>query len=138
MHVFTYGTLMIPSVMEAVAGRRFAARKALLYGYARFRLKGVSYPGLIPQIGAKTDGVLYLDVDSQSTARLDAFEGAFYDRVLVEVDVENGRRLAGEVYVVAPTHRHRLSSEAWRLDDFRREHLPAFLASYQGFSALRD
>jgi gamma-glutamylcyclotransferase (GGCT)/AIG2-like uncharacterized protein YtfP len=138
MHVFAYGSLMIPSVMEAVTGRRFAARKALLHGYARFRLEGASYPGLIPQVNAKTDGMLYLDVDAQSIARLDAFEGDFYDRVRVEVDVEAGGRLAGEAYVVGPAHRHRLSSEAWRIDDFRREHLATFLASYPGFLSIRD
>ena len=78
MHVFTYGTLMLPSVMEAVTGRRFAAQKAMLHGYARFRVKGASYPGVVEAVGATTDGVLYLDVDAPSLARLDAFEGAFY------------------------------------------------------------
>ena len=138
MHVFTYGSLMIVSVMEAVTGRRFAARQALLRGYARFRLQGATYPGLIPRADATTNGVLYRDVDPLSMARLDAFEGAFYDRVRVEVEEETGERLEAEVYVVAPPHRHRLSPEAWHLDDFRRDHLAAFLASYHGFSALEE
>ncbi len=138
MHVFTYGTLMIPSVMEAVTGGRFASRNALLNGYARFRLRGATYPGLIPRQGATTEGVLYLNVDPPSVARLDAFEGAFYDRVRVEAETPDGDRLLAEVYVVTPSHRHRLSSEAWRLDDFRREHLEAFLASYPGFFADRS
>lgn len=136
MHVFTYGSLMITSVMEAVTGNRFAARNAILHGYARYGIEGATYPGLIPQNGATTDGVLYLDVDPRSAARLDAFEGAFYERVRVEVEVETGGRWPAEVYVVGPLHRHRLSTQAWRLDDFRRDHLEAFLASYHGFSAL--
>ena len=78
MHVFTYGTSMIPSVMEAVTGHRFASREAMLHGYARFRVKGTSYPGIVEAAGATTDGVLYLDIDAPSLARLDAFEGAFY------------------------------------------------------------
>ena len=138
MHVFTYGTLMISSVMEAVTGRRFASQNAILHGYARFRLEGATYPGLIPQENAITDGVLYLNVDPSSLARLDAFEGAFYNRVRVEVEVETGALLPSAVYVVAPPHRHRLTPEAWRLDDFRRAHLAAFLASYHGFSALGE
>ena len=138
MHVFTYGTLMIPSVMEAVTGSRFAYRNAILHGYARFRLEGATYPGLIPLKDAATDGVLYLDVDPPSMARLDAFEGSFYDRVRVEVETAEGERRKAEVYVVASTHRHRLTAEIWHLDDFRREHLAAFLASYHGFSALEE
>ena len=136
MHVFTYGSLMIASVMEAVTGRRFASRKAMLRGYARFGVKGASYPGIAETAGATTDGVLYLDVDALSLDRLDAFEGAFYQRTRVEIDTPEGERLAAEAYVVTPPHRDQLSSDAWRLDDFRREHLEAFLASYHGFSAL--
>ena len=93
--------------------------------------------GLIRQANATTDGVLYLDLETRDLARLDAFEGAFYERVRVEAELETGL-LAAETYVVRPSHRHRLSSEAWRLDDFRRDHLGDFLASYPGFSALGD
>jgi len=138
MHVFTYGSLMVASVMEAVTGNRFASINALLRGYARYGLEGATYPGLIPQENATTDGVLYLDVDPSSLARLDAFEGAFYDRVRVSVETAEGERMEAEVYVVAPHHRHRLSARAWHLDDFRRDHLAAFLASYHGFSALGE
>ena len=138
LHVFTYGSLMVSSVMEAVTGNRFACRKALLRGYARFRLEGATYPGLIPRENATTEGVLYLDVDPSSMARLDAFEGSFYDRVRVETEMAEGGRLEAEVYVVAPRHRHRLSAQTWHLDAFRRDHLAAFLASYHGFSALRE
>lgn len=138
MHVFTYGSLMLASVMEAVTGCRFAAREALLRGYARFRVKGASYPGVVASVAATTDGVLYLDVEAASIARLDAFEGAFYQRTRVEVETVAGERLPAEVYVVPPRHCDHLSSEAWRLDDFRRAHLAAFLASYHGFSALGE
>ncbi len=138
MHVFTYGTLMIPSVMEAVTGRRFSSRKATLNGYARFRLKDATYPGLVEAAGATTDGVLYLDVDGPSLARLNAFEGVFYQRIRVEVDTPEGERWPAQTYLVPPQHRAHLSSEAWRLDDFRREHLEAFLASYPGFFADRS
>ena len=138
MHVFTYGTLMISSVMEVVTGRRFSSRKATLAGYARFRVKGATFPGLVEAAGATTDGVLYLDIDAPSLARLDAFEGAFYQRTRVEVDTPEGERWPADVYVVQPHHRRHLSFEAWRLDDFRREHLEAFLASYHGFFADRS
>lgn len=137
LHVFAYGTLMVPAVMEAVTGRRWASEPALLRDYARFRLRGASYPGILPQAGATTDGVLYRAVDPAALARLDAFEGRFYDRLRVRVETPKETQHPAEVYVVAPAHRHRLSAETWHLDAFRREHLDAFLASYHGFAPLR-
>ena len=138
MHVFTYGSLMVAAVMEAVTGHRFASRKATLHDYARFRLKNASYPGIVEMAGATTDGVLYLDVDAASIDRLDAFEGVFYQRTCVEVYTPQGERRPAETYVVVPRYQDHLSTEAWRLNHFRRDHLEAFLASYHGFSALGD
>ena len=40
MHVFTYGTLMIPEVMEAVAGHVPNSVPATARGYAAYRIRG--------------------------------------------------------------------------------------------------
>jgi hypothetical protein len=42
MNIFTYGSLMFPSVLKAVTGREFAAKKARVKNCARFRVKGES------------------------------------------------------------------------------------------------
>jgi len=136
MHLFTYGTLMLPRVMEAVTGDLFTACRAVLSGYARFRIHGATYPGLIEQPGTKTEGMLYLNVDASSIARLDAFEGSLYDRVHAEVDTVTGGRVLAAMYVVKAGQRPRLSAEAWHLDAFERNHLDTFLAGYHGFQAL--
>ena len=39
MNIFTYGSLMFPSVMKAVTGREFASKKARVKNYARFKVK---------------------------------------------------------------------------------------------------
>ena len=45
-HVFTYGTLEIPEVMEAVIGKSLASAEAWAKGFAKFLLKGRIYPGM--------------------------------------------------------------------------------------------
>ncbi len=50
-HVFTYGTLEIPEVMEAVIGKSLASAEAWAKGFAKFLLKGRIYPGMTPSKG---------------------------------------------------------------------------------------
>jgi len=88
MNIFTYGTLMIPDVMYAVTTRKFRFKNAILRGYARFTVKGESYPGIIPVTGAVTEGIVYFDVDALSLDRLDAFEGDLYQRTPVRVETK--------------------------------------------------
>lgn len=60
MNIFSYGTLMIPSVMHAVTGRHFRSQKAILRDYARFTVKGELYPGIISITDAITEGIVLL------------------------------------------------------------------------------
>ena len=137
MNVFTYGSLMIPSVMVAVTGTHFQVSKAALRDYARFSLKGESYPAIVFKAGAATDGVLHRDVDERSLKLLDDFEGELYRRISVRVEVDQSGALMAEAYVISPAHRPLLSSEPWDFDEFKEEHLQAFLRNYRGFSTLR-
>ncbi|MBW2602750.1 MAG: gamma-glutamylcyclotransferase [Deltaproteobacteria bacterium] len=59
MNIFTYGTLMLPRVMYAVTARKLRFVDAMLRGYARFTVKGESYPGIIPVTEAVTEGIIY-------------------------------------------------------------------------------
>ena len=68
----------ISSVMYAVTGRHFRSQKAILRDYARFTVKGESYPGIIPVTNAITEGKIYLNVDEPSLEQLDIFEGDLY------------------------------------------------------------
>ena len=136
MNVFTYGSLMIPSVMAAVTGKRFQVMKACLNGYARFKVKGESYPGIVYQPGAATDGVVHCDVDDLSLKLLDDFEGEMYKRIPVPVEVDQSGVLIAETYIFAPEHLQLLSSEPWDFEEFKKEHLQEFLKSYKGFSLL--
>ena len=74
--------------MHAVTARHFRSQKAILRDYARFRVKGESYPGIIPVTDAITEGILYFNVNEFSLEQLDIFEGDLYERIGVRVETE--------------------------------------------------
>jgi len=128
--VFAYGTLQVPEIMAAVAGRLFPSYPACLHDYARYSLKGRSYPGIRQHPGALTHGLLYAGIDAQSLRRLDEFEDEFYRRQTLPVTTASGETEQAQVYVVAPEHYELLASRPWNLDDF--EELSGFLARCRG------
>lgn len=133
MDIFTYGTLMIPEVMYAVTTREFRFDNAILRGYARFTVKGESYPGIFPVKDAVTEGIIYFNVDELSLARLDAFEGDLYQRKPARVETKEREIRDAETYVIKPEYRGCLSSKEWNVKEFNQKHLGAFLETYQGF-----
>ena len=117
MKVFTYGSLQIPRIMRAVTGHRYPSEPARLDDFARYCLIGRSYQGIRRQLGAQTDGLIYLEVDTLALQRLDAFEDDFYHRETVTVTLASGGTTLAEVYVVSPEHDHLLiMSQEWSLD----------------------
>jgi gamma-glutamylcyclotransferase (GGCT)/AIG2-like uncharacterized protein YtfP len=133
MNLFVYGTLMIPSVMDAVAARKFRFVDAVLRGYARFTVKGESYPGIVPVPDAVTEGIVYLDVDELSFKRLDAFEGDLYQRTSISVETEKGEMFNAETYTIKREYRDCLSTKKWNVKEFSRKNLETFLKTYSGF-----
>ena len=133
MNIFTYGTLMIADVMYAVTTREFRFVDAILRGYARFTVKGESYPGIIPVTDAVTAGIIYFDVDELSLERLDEFEGDLYQRTPILVETVGEEILNAETYVVKPEYRDYLSTNGWDVNKFTKTYLETFLESCQGF-----
>jgi gamma-glutamylcyclotransferase (GGCT)/AIG2-like uncharacterized protein YtfP len=125
--VFTYGSLQIPEVMQAVTGGSYPSRPARLAGFARYCLADLPYPGLCPEPGAITGGVLYSGVDGAALRLLDAFEDDFYRRETLAVTTDSGLAVAAETYVVAPEHYRLLIRRPWDLEQFRVTALGEFL-----------
>jgi gamma-glutamylcyclotransferase (GGCT)/AIG2-like uncharacterized protein YtfP len=136
MNIFTYGSLMFPSVMKAVTGREFTSKKARLRDHARFKVKGESYPGLAPLENAVTEGVLYIEVDDLSVRRLDDFEGEFYERTEVFAGTLHGESIIAQTYLMRSRYRGRLSSEPWDPECFEKLDLFRFMSTYRGFLKL--
>lgn len=130
---FAYGSLIFDSVVRAVTGGTFESEQATLKGFARYTVQGATYPGLIPDARQVVKGTLYRHVTSHALRLLDRFEGEYYERCTVTVETAEGRKDQAETYVIREAYRHLLSEEAWDPQIFERNHLRAFLSSYQGF-----
>ena len=133
MNIFAYGTLMIPSVIVAVTGRHFPFQKAILRDYARFTVKGESYPGIIPVTDAITEGIIYFNVNEFSLEQLDIFEGDLYERTRVRVETQEKEMHNAQAYVIRSKYLGYLSLKAWDVKEFIKKDLEIFLMTYSGF-----
>ena len=136
LHLFTYGSLMIPEIMRRVSGADFESREATLDGYARYQLRGEKYPGLIAEEGTSTHGIVYLHLSEAAIERLDRFEGDWYDRITVEIMTVDQKLLTAETYVLHPDAHPHLIREPWQLENFRISGMQQFLDDYKGFDAI--
>jgi gamma-glutamylcyclotransferase (GGCT)/AIG2-like uncharacterized protein YtfP len=135
-HCFTYGSLMWADIMARVCGREFASEPASLAGHRRHPVRGEDYPGLQAAPGGLVAGRLYRDVDEAAWARLDAFEGAEYQRVDVTVALAGGKPLPAQVYRFRTAFAQRLLPGDWDVAAFEREGRERFIARYAGFDLL--
>jgi gamma-glutamylcyclotransferase (GGCT)/AIG2-like uncharacterized protein YtfP len=131
-----------------VVGQDFETRPATLPGYEIRRVKNAVYPGIIrlaPYSQPSTlnsqpssvPGLLYHNLDPESLARLDRFEGEDYRRLEVEVTTNEGHPLTAETYVIPPEHGHLLTDDFWTAQQFAdRGDLERFVAKYGGFQRL--
>jgi gamma-glutamylcyclotransferase (GGCT)/AIG2-like uncharacterized protein YtfP len=126
VHVFAYGTLTFPQVMERVTGRLFESTPAILQGYARSHLRGETFPGLIEEATSATDGLLWLDLDAESLSTIEGFEGDWYERRAVQVVVGEQPRDA-VTFVLKREQRHRVSRRRWIRSRFEQRYLQRFL-----------
>ncbi len=132
-HVFTYGTLEIPEVMEAVTGKSWVSAEARAGGFAKFLLKGRTYPGMTVVQGSICSGRVYYHLDPQTIEILDAFEDEVYRREQIEVDVEGGRSLQAHAYLIRPQDRECLTAIPWQPDEFKSKHLVRYLEACKAF-----
>ena len=126
-HLYAYGTLQAASIIEHIVARSLRGVAARLEGYARYRIADRVYPAIVEAPAGEVSGMLYADLDAVELDRLDAYEGALYQRRDVSVWV--GRIATPAVtYLLRPEFRHRLSDEPWDLEAFLRDHLDEYLA----------
>lgn len=140
MHVFTYGTLMFPEVWRAVVGKEFETAAATAANFAIYYVRDAVYPGIIATPSGTVPGLVYFDVDAESLARLDVFEGVDYHRQPIEVTrTDNVQILSADAYVIPPANSHLLTDESWSAREFAaRGELARFVARYAGFERLTD
>jgi gamma-glutamylcyclotransferase (GGCT)/AIG2-like uncharacterized protein YtfP len=133
MNLFTYGTLMFPEVWQRVTGLAQPGQPATLAHHAARRIRDQLYPALVGEEGAVTSGILYPEVSPEAMARLDTFEGTFYDRVPVEVTLTDGSVRPAWVYRAAAGTGPDILPQPWEAARFAREELGVFLQEDPGF-----
>lgn len=104
--------------MAAVTGKRFNSIPAVLDGYRCLRIKDADYPGVVPEIGAKTAGKVISGVTDRDFDLLDRFEGELYRRQSETVVTAAGATLKTWVYVIEKRFRDRISGSPWSLENF--------------------
>lgn len=125
--LFCYGTLGFPELMRAVTGIDYPCRSAMLGGYARYRVRGEVFPGIVEQTGAVVSGVLYRGLDATALHLIDVYENECYSRELLDVEEVPGETVRAWAYVVPFALRNRLAATDWNPEVFARRHLGAWL-----------
>ena len=116
--------------MYAVAGSRYLSQPAILKGYACYRVKNATYPGIIEEPRAETLGCVYRKIDKATWERLDAFEGTLYKRTVITVATETEQNLPVQAYVIPTDKRATLTSELWDFTHFLTHGLDTFMKTY--------
>lgn len=122
-HVFTYGSLIFPAMMEAVTGRVPSNGPARLSGFTRFALLDRDYPGIVPRDAGEILGRVYFDVGVAELARLDDFEGEEYRRERVRVVLSAGKLVDAFVYVLRPECADLVTDAPWDPEHFLESEL---------------
>lgn len=132
-HIFTYGSLMFEPVWSQVVRGSYQHFQGTISGYIRLRIRNENYPALVPgPLTASVSGIVYLDIDAEDLARLDAFEGSIYLRKNVQVRTGNNL-FAADAYLLRDSYRHLSSDREWDPEEFEKHGIHEFLGSYFGF-----
>ena len=133
VNIFTYGSLMFAPVWQQVVKGQYHAIPALLAEHQRLAVLNEDYPAAIYQPAHSIQGVLYLKVNSEDRARLDQFEGDYYDRVSVHVTDTQGIVYSADVYRLNAKFQAILAPVDWDVEQFKQQGLQRFLQQYKGF-----
>jgi gamma-glutamylcyclotransferase (GGCT)/AIG2-like uncharacterized protein YtfP len=134
-NLFTYGSLMFEPVWAATVGRTYGTGKGVLRGYAIYKVHNEVYPGIIKAShDDSVTGLIYYDIGANVLQTLDRFEGDYYYRDTVEVDVGSSRKESCHAYLVKSEYFYILDCEKWHAEWFEQHGLKRFLASYIGFN----
>jgi len=129
MRFFFYGTLIDPDVRRLVLGHLAPAEveAAVLPGWKRVPLPGVTYPTILRAAEASVKGVLARGLNAAARRRLIDYESDDYDLIDVEVTVAGERRIAAHVFAGKPTQVR--GPGLWTFAAWQRRHKRRFIAS---------
>ncbi len=134
VNIFTYGSLMFSPVWDRIVTGNYLASSAVLHGYARRAVVDQDYP--VAYAAEPEDcihGIVYYEVEPDDVRRLDWFEGDYYQRISVKLELPQLRATIADVYIVKQRHQGIISDRHWDPENFRINALSEFMAGYEGF-----
>lgn len=132
MNVFAYGSLMFDPVWSRIVSNSYDREEGILTGYDRKSVRGEVYPVIIPSSPhSQVQGIIYHKVSSSDLARLDLFEGEYYDRRKEEVVTLDATMVSADVYVLKPEYYWIISSKAWDPIQFSNKDIYHFIQHYK-------
>jgi gamma-glutamylcyclotransferase (GGCT)/AIG2-like uncharacterized protein YtfP len=135
-NIFTYGSLMFAPVWQQIVKGQYLALPTVLAEHQRLAVLNEEYPAAIYQPTHSIHGILYLGVNTEDVARLDQFEGEYYDRVSVQVTDAHGVAYPADVYRLNAQFQAILAPVDWNIEQFKQQGLQRFLQQYKGFLSL--
>ena len=112
-HLFAYGTLMLPEMVQQLLGRAITSVPGTLYGYACYEVKHQIYPAIIAVDGAKVSGLVYENILEIDLKKLDQYEGDMYDRTKVTVQLSDGTDILCQTYICKVEYHSYLLNKLW-------------------------
>lgn len=124
-HIFVYGSLQSPEIIEKLTGKCFKTTRSVLPGYRLYCVKDSDYPAIIKQEHSETNGLLIEDLDDSSLNIISFYEGDEYElqNVTVLVDKKFLNALA-YVWIKEP---ELLEEKEWNYQRFNLESLEHYL-----------
>ena len=124
-HIFVYGSLLFPEIVEGLTGKSFETQKAVLKNFERHAVAGCDYPAILQKKNAEVKGVLLLNVDCKSLKILTFYEGDEYEQKTVEVESET-KKINALVFVWKGENSV-LLSEDWEEGKFKKESIKYYI-----------
>ncbi|WP_340112232.1 gamma-glutamylcyclotransferase family protein [Maribellus mangrovi] len=124
-HVFVYGTLLFPEILEGLTGRSFETKDAELKNFKRLRVAMGDYPAIVEEESQLVKGKLVLDVDARSLELLRFYEGDDYDCRELEVSLD-GKKILALVFVWN-AEAELLTGPDWNIENFEKHYLNDYI-----------
>jgi len=125
-HVFVYGTLLFPEILEGLTGKVFNLKDAELKNYQRVQISSGDFPAIVEKEDESVKGKLILDVDPLSMEILLFYEGEDYDCMELEVETET-EKLPAKVFVWNNDPEYLIDAD-WDTEHFKQQFLQDYIS----------
>lgn len=124
-HVFVYGTLQLPGIVEKLTGKSFNIIPSVLPGFKCYCVKDSDYPAIVEKKNAETKGLLLENTDDISLDVIAFYEGEEYEIQRITV-LADGKTLPAIAFVWAKGVEF-LENRDWDILTFEKECLEHYL-----------